>query len=64
MTLSFHPEAKEEFNEAIENVVHYPTVWPIMEEDLRRCLLKRFLYGIIYSIEQDEIFILAVMHLH
>jgi plasmid stabilization system protein ParE len=85
MTFSFHPEAKDEFNEAIEyyencspglgydfsievfttieNIVNYPTVWPIMEEDLRRCLLKRFPYGIIYSIEQDEIFILAVMHL-
>jgi hypothetical protein len=85
MTFSFHPEAKDEFNETIEyyencspglgydfsievfatieNVVNYPTVWPIMEEDLRRCLLKRFPFGIIYSIELDEIFILAIMHL-
>ena len=85
MTFSFHPEAKDEFNEAIEyyencssglgydfsievfatieNVVNYPTVWPIMEEDLRRCLLNRFPFGLIYSIEQDEIFIIAVMHL-
>jgi hypothetical protein len=64
MTFSFHPEAKDEFNEAIkyyencspglaydfsievfatiENVVNHPTVWPIMEEDIRRCLLNRF----------------------
>ena len=85
MTFSFHPEAKDEFNAAIEyyencspglgydfsievfaaieNVVNYPTVWPVMEEDIRRCLLNRFPCGIIYSIEHDGIFILAVMHL-
>lgn len=85
MTCSFHPEAKDDLNEAIEyyencepglsddfssevlatigNVVNYPTLWPIIEEDIRRCLVNRFPYGIIYSIEQGGIFILAVMHL-
>ena len=85
MTFSFHPEAKTEFNEAIDyyeeyeqglgydfvievfesiqNIVNYPTAWPVIGEDVRRCLVNRFPYGIIYSIEQDEIFILAVMHL-
>ena len=85
MIFSFHPEAKDEFNEAIgyyedceaglgyeffievlasiQNVVNYPAAWPIMEEDIRRCLVNRFPYGIIYSIERDEILILAVMHL-
>lgn len=72
MTFSFHPEAKDEFNEAIEyyedcvpglgcdfsievdaaiqNIINYPTAWPIIEEDVRRCLVNRFSYGIIYSI--------------
>ena len=48
---------------AIQNIVNYPTAWPIIEEDIRRCLVSRFPYGIIYSIERGEIFILAVMHL-
>lgn len=52
----------EVFN-TIQNIVNYPTAWPIIEEDVRRCLVNRFPYGVIYSIEQDEIFILAVMHL-
>jgi plasmid stabilization system protein ParE len=47
----------------IQNIVNYPTAWPIIEEGMRRCLVNRFPYGVIYSIEQDEIFILAVMHL-
>ncbi|MEK6539488.1 MAG: type II toxin-antitoxin system RelE/ParE family toxin [Deltaproteobacteria bacterium] len=52
-----------EVHAAIQNIVNYPTAWPIIGEDIRRCLVNRFPYGIIYSIEQGEIFILAVMHL-
>ena len=48
---------------AIQNIIRYPTAWPLMEEDVRRCLVNRFPYGIIYSIEQGAIVILAVMHL-
>jgi plasmid stabilization system protein ParE len=48
---------------SIQNIVSYPTAWPIIEQDIRRCLVNRFPYGIIYSIEHDEVFILAVMHL-
>ena len=47
----------------IQNIVNYPTAWPVIEEDVRRCLVNRFPYGVVYSLEQDEIFILAVMHL-
>ncbi len=48
---------------SVQNIVNYPTAWPVIEEDVRRCLVNRFPYGIIYSIEQNEVFILAVMHL-
>jgi hypothetical protein len=47
----------------IKNIVNYPTAWPLIEEVVRRCLVNRFPYGVIYSIEQDDIFILSVMHL-
>jgi len=48
----------------VQNIANYPTAWPVIEEGVRRCLVNRFPYGVVYSIEQDEIFILAVMHLH
>ena len=85
MNYSFHPEAEEEFLNAIdyyeehkfglgsefaieihstiENIISFPTAWPQLEHDIHRCLTQRFPYGIIYSIEKDLIFILAVMHL-
>jgi hypothetical protein len=37
-----------EVHAAIQNIINYPTAWPIIEEDIRRCLIKRFPYGIIY----------------
>ena len=49
---------------AIQNAVDYPAMWPEMDEYIRRCLVHRFPYGVLYSIEPHGIFILAVMHLH
>jgi len=49
---------------SIQNALDYPTLWPELEDDVRRCLVHRFPYGVLYSIEPDGIFILAIMHLH
>ena len=49
---------------AIERAVSYPQAWPIIEPDIRRALVRRFHYGVLYSVESEEIFIVAVMHLH
>lgn len=49
---------------AIQNVLEFPTAWPILDGDVRRCLVNRFPFAILYSIEQGKIHIVAVMHLH
>lgn len=49
---------------AIERITSYPKAWPIIEDEIRRCVVRRFPYGILYSEEKEEIFIVAVMHLH
>lgn len=49
---------------AIQNAVEYRTMWPKIENEVRRCLVHRFPYGVLYSVEPRGIFILAVMHLH
>lgn len=48
----------------IQNIVDHPKAWPVLEGDVHRCLVNRFPYGVLYSLEKDEIYILAVMHLH
>jgi plasmid stabilization system protein ParE len=48
---------------AIQNAVGHPHAWPVIEEDVHRCLVNRFPYCVLYSIEEAGVFILAVMHL-
>ena len=48
--------------ETIFRIIESPTRFPIIDEDVRRCLTRKFPYGILYTIEDDYILILAVMH--
>jgi toxin ParE1/3/4 len=52
-----------EINLTIGRILDLPNAWPVFDGDVRRCLAHRFPYGVLYSIELDGIFILAVMHL-
>jgi len=74
----FHPEADEEFIEAVAyyegcelglgldfsrevhasilNALSYrPMMWPEIDEEVRRCLVHRFPYAVLYSMEPDGI---------
>ena len=48
---------------AVQIILKQPTAWPVIEDDVRRFLINRFPFGILYSIEENEIYILAVMNL-
>lgn len=52
-----------EVESAIQSLLQSPRQWRKISGQFRRCLLKRFPYGIIYSTNDDEIFVAAVMHL-
>ena len=62
------PTLGEEFSlevrAAMRNILSYPNAWPVLEGSVRRCLVNRFPYGILYSVEPDRVFVLAMMHLH
>ncbi len=49
---------------AIERIKQFPDAWPPFHEGTRRCLIRRFPYGIIYLREGDSIVIFAIAHLH
>jgi toxin ParE1/3/4 len=49
---------------AVGGILLHPNAWPVLEDDVRRCLVHRFPYGILYYVDGDRIHILAVMHLH
>jgi hypothetical protein len=51
---------------AVERIKSNPGMWPILDHQVRRCLVHRLPYGVIYSVDEQksELLILAVMHLH
>ena len=49
---------------AIERAMAHPKAWPIIEEDMRRSLVRRFPFGVLYAEKDEELFIVAVMHMH
>ena len=53
-----------EVHSTIKRTVDYPKAWAVLEGDVRRSLVRRFPYGVLYSEEKGGIFILAVMSLH
>ena len=53
-----------EVNSAILNIFDFPQAWPFIDDEHRRCQINHFPFGIIYSVCEGEIYLLAVMHLH
>lgn len=55
---------KNEVRKAVLQIVEYPHAWSIERGDVRKCLLYKFPYKILYSVEDDHIFVIAVAHQH
>ncbi len=49
---------------ALDRIGKFPEAWHLCSERTRRCQTRRFSYGIIYQIRQDEILVVAVASLH
>lgn len=52
-----------EMERAVATIAESPKTWPIIEGELRRRLVRRFPFGILYRIDPKEIVIVAVAHL-
>lgn len=55
---------KEEVKRGIHRICEYPDAWAKEKNDVRRYLLHKFPYKILYSIEVDYIYIIAIGHCH
>jgi toxin ParE1/3/4 len=54
----------DEVEAGIQAILNGPEIWRVVEKDVRRFLIRRFPYGIYYTIESGLIVIWAVKHLH
>lgn len=52
-----------EVNAAIRRAVAMPEAWALLTENIRRVLVSRFPYGVLYAQQDDGLIVLAVMHL-
>jgi len=55
---------KLSIKEGITRILQFPMSWPFEKDEIRKCILARFPYKILYSIEEDHIFIIAIAHTH
>ena len=55
---------KEEVRKAVLRVAAYPRAWSKERGDVRKCLLHKFPFKLMYSLEQDHILVIAVAHQH
>ena len=55
---------KKEVRKNIERIKKFPEAASIERGEIRKSLLHKFPYKILYSIESDHIFIIAIAHQH
>lgn len=51
-----------EVEAAIGLIENYPDLWTEIGDSIRRCLVRRFPFAVLYSKEAERIFIYAIMH--
>jgi hypothetical protein len=54
----------DQIDKAIQDIREHPERWPILKNNIRRRLIPRFPYALLYRVDPDEIIIQATMHLH
>ena len=54
----------ERTQSAVRDIGTNPETWPVVRNNVRRRLIHRFPYCLLYRIEREEVVVLATMHLH
>ena len=50
-----------EVHKTIDRIIRFPEGWTKISKSCRRCLVNRFPFGVIYTIEDNIILIIAIM---
>jgi plasmid stabilization system protein ParE len=48
---------------ALDEIGRHPTRWPKVRGDIRRRLIHRFPYAVLYADQPQEVVVVAIMHL-
>lgn len=55
---------RNEVKKASNRIINHPKAWSKERGEIRKYLLHNFPYKILYSIEEDHIFVIAIAHQH
>lgn len=55
-------EFEDEVQQAVGRIEHYPEAWSPLSKRVRRCIVNRFPYSVIYEIRTEIIIIVAIQH--
>lgn len=53
-----------EIYKTIQIILRFPQAWSPLSKNTRRCITKRFPYGIVYQALENEVIIIAIMQLN
>lgn len=57
-------QLQAEAHAASQSIANNPLAWQVERGDIRRFVLNRFPYKLLYAIEGDVVVVVAVMHQH
>lgn len=52
----------EDVNDCLARILKFPHAWTKLRDKVRRCRTHRFPYSLVYEVDDEHVFILAVMH--
>ena len=55
-------EFASEVRKTIERTLQFPKAWASVSKHVHRCQVNRFPYGVFYSLEQDVVVVIAILH--
>lgn len=62
------PGLGDALNEALQmliwRIAEAPLSFPRLRGERRRAVLRRFRYGVYFYVEDDEVIVVAIMHMH
>jgi hypothetical protein len=57
-------EFLDELDRVVRRAIRFPLSCPEIEPGIRRGLIARFPFGLIYGVDDDTLVVIAVAHLH
>lgn len=52
----------DEINRCLKIIKINPLAYPVIKEDIRKAVVIKFPYSILYKVENEIIYVLAIMH--